>query len=231
MLTLDAQQEVRDGKAFPYLRYVPTHPEASKLPLLLYLHGAGESGSGLKADLISPGQTGTPMVQLERGEASGLLRTSFVTISPQTNGGWSTSDLQRFVTELLADPQLPLDPSRLYVTGVSMGGAGTYAAASTGLFAAAAPVCGGRAPGTWISALDDVPLWVFHGANDIVIPVRASDVLVEALRQRISDRPLLYTRYPESPAPIGWPRLTGHGSWMQAYGDDALWSWLLTHQR
>jgi predicted peptidase len=220
------QVEVRDGKVYPYLVHVPKDVPDDGLPLLLYLHGAGESGRRLKADLISPGQTGTPMVQLERGIASELLSTRFVTVSPQTDRGWSTADLDRFTQQLLEDPRLPLDPSRLYVTGVSMGGGGTYAAAATGRFAAAAPVCPARRDGPWIQQVIDTPMWVFHGANDRVISVQHSDRVVASLREQ-STREVIYTRYPESPAPVSLPHLTGHASWMQAYADDAIWTWFL----
>ena len=77
----------------------------------------------------------------------------------------------------------PIDPTRIYVTGQSMGGIGTFGiiAKRPDLFAAAVPLCGGGDPAS-VAAFKDVPTWVFHGENDRVIPAERSRVMVEALK-------------------------------------------------
>ena len=111
-----------------------------------------------------------------------------------------------------------------------MGGAGTYGRDNK-LFAAIAPVCGA---GSISPALvESVPVWAFHGANDIVVPVQVTDKMVEALKatrsSMIGEAEVKYTRYDASPAPTGWEDYTGHASWIPAYAGPELWTWLLEH--
>jgi len=92
-------------------------------------------------------------------------------------------------------------------------------------FAAIAPVCGYS---TRIAegALKEVPVWCFHGSNDVVVPPKGSTQMVNACKKAGVD--VKYTLYAHSPAPPGYGSYTGHASWMQAYTDEALWDWLLT---
>jgi len=123
-----------------------------------------------------------------------------------------------------------VDARRTYLTGVSMGGHGVWSLFTSHpeRFAAAAPVC---AAGTTsdMAAIRGRPVWVFHGANDVIVPVSASDRSVEAAKQAGVD--VSYTRYPQSPAPVGWPDYDGHASWIQAYSDEKLWAWMLSHSQ
>jgi len=143
--------------------------------------------------------------------------------------------LQQTVAEFHGDPQ------RLYLTGMSMGGYGTVALAfdHPQTFAAIVPVCGGilphesaksvrQLPGTIGSGdpyeavavrLKNVPIWLFHGALDEVIPVTESRQLNEALLRYGTDT--RYTEYPDA----------GHNVWDAAYGSEELWIWLLKQQR
>ena len=117
--------EIRDPNTFSALVYSP--PQAAEpLPLLLYLHGAGESGNRLW-DIISEGATGTPPVELHFGRALPALAQQFCVVAPQTSAGWPAERVRAFMRFLLgAESPLPcrIDQSRCYVTGHSMGGSG-----------------------------------------------------------------------------------------------------------
>lgn len=110
------------------------------------------------------------------------------------------------------------DTDRIYVTGLSMGGFGTWSLgiAYPDRFAALAPICGGNNP-QQVSLLKQVPVWVFHGAKDTVVPLSQSEAMVEALREAGGDVKL--TVYPEA----------GHDSWTETYNNDELYEWLLQH--
>ena len=131
------------------------------------------------------------------------------------------------------------DPGRLYLTGLSLGGYGTWsiAAEHPGKFAALAPVCGGirrprrgaaeqppENPSTDLFAetakkIGSTPVWVFHGDADKSVPVTESQKMVEALKAIGGN--VKFTEYPG----------VGHNSWDNAYADDDLWKWLLAHRR
>jgi predicted peptidase len=101
-----------------------------------------------------------------------------------------------------------------------MGGFGTWSLAATypERFAAIAPICGG---GNRMEArrLADMPIWVFHGAKDKVVPMSMSQDMVDALKKKGSD--VKFTVYPE----------TGHNSWVEAYNNPELYEWLLKHSK
>ena len=111
-----------------------------------------------------------------------------------------------------------IDQDRVYLTGLSMGGYGTWALASKypDRFAAIAPICGG---GTMIMALGlkDMPVWAFHGAKDQVVPLAESERMVETINARGGNAKL--TVYPEA----------GHDSWTKSYDNQELYDWLLSH--
>eukprot|EP00469_Lotharella_globosa_P011259 CAMPEP_0167785980 /NCGR_PEP_ID=MMETSP0111_2-20121227/8526_1 /TAXON_ID=91324 /ORGANISM="Lotharella globosa, Strain CCCM811" /LENGTH=274 /DNA_ID=CAMNT_0007677287 /DNA_START=174 /DNA_END=998 /DNA_ORIENTATION=+ len=211
-----------------YLLYTPSaHPAngllgeknekkgAKNWPLLVFLHGAGESGSGSAMGLVADGITGCPPVELHHKRAVPELHTNFVVASPRTARGWGDSDrLKTFTKNLLANKSLLIDSKRTYLTGVSMGGAGVWRGAPTGLFAALVPVCAaGMARPSEVS----VPVWAFHGANDDVVPVGYTDRNIAALKKAKPELEIRYTRYEKSPGPIGYPGYDGHASWMQVY--------------
>lgn len=143
--------------------------------------------------------------------------------------------LERTVTELNGDPD------RLYLTGISLGGYGSWhlALAHPEYFAAVVPVCGGivkpdtaqnvrQSPltlgaddpyGTTAKRLRRVPIWIAHGEDDTVIPVSESRLMFEALTREGAD-----VRYREYDG-------VGHGVWDEAYGEPELWDWLLAQRR
>ena len=113
-----------------------------------------------------------------------------------------------------------VDPDRVYLTGLSMGGFGTWYMAYQypERFAAIAPVCGAGIPSS-IERLKDLPIWVFHGDKDPIIPVHESEILVERIQAAGGN--IRFTRYPD----------VGHDSWVKAYGSDELYAWFLRHKR
>ncbi len=114
-----------------------------------------------------------------------------------------------------------VDSERIYLTGLSMGGYGTWHFASLNphRFAAIAPICGGGLP-YHMRKLGHLPVWTFHGTKDGVIPISESERLVEALKKHGNDS-VKFTVYPEA----------GHDSWTEAYANEELYSWLLSHKR
>jgi dienelactone hydrolase len=114
----------------------------------------------------------------------------------------------------------PIDPARIYVTGQSMGGAGTYSAIlkEPHLFAAAVPVCGRGQPDL-AKKIVHLPIWIFHGEKDSVVPTQHSRDMVAALK-KAGGKPT-YTEYAG----------VRHNSWTPAYGDKKLWEWLFAQKR
>lgn len=234
------KQITQRGDVFDYLLYLPPNHAAVPLwPLLLCLHGAGEIGSDVHK-LLSEGATGLPAHRLQHPPpiayegataTPAALAQRFVVVSPQTSHGWRAREIADFTRALTSDPRLKIDPSRRYVTGVSMGGAGAIAAASTGLFAAAVPIC--AAGGNAMSIPDNTSIWLFHGLNDVIVPSDVSDEVNALLRKRRAERvgaaEVKYTRYENAPAPVGWPSYDGHASWLPAYSSAELYDWLLGH--
>jgi predicted peptidase len=113
-----------------------------------------------------------------------------------------------------------VDEDRIYVTGLSMGGFGTWSLASRtpNRFAAIVPICGGG-EAYWARRFAHLPIWVFHGAKDPVVPLQRSEAMVDALRQRGGNVQL--TVYPDA----------GHDAWSETYDNPKLYEWLLRQRR
>jgi len=198
-----------------WLYLPPGYPGRGRWPLILFLHGAGERGDDLDRVKIHG-----PPKRIDTEDAS----FPFVIVSPQCpdEGWWSEDDQIERLDALLEDvvSRYEIDPERLYVTGLSMGGYGTWtlAARYPHRFAAIAPICGGGDPGAaaWLSHL---PAWVFHGAKDPVVPLEASREMVDALKT--AGAPVTFTVYPE----------VGHDAWTESYQNPALYEWFLQHRR
>ena len=186
-------------------------------PLVMFLHGAGERGTDLKKVAVHG-----PPKMVAQGRSF-----PFVLVSPQCpeNEVWDPDVLMSLVDTLQAE--LRVDPARTYVTGLSMGGYGTWALASKypQRFAAVAPVCGGgeRIRALLPSqreALKSLGVWAFHGGKDNVVALSESERMVDAFKRAgVSDIQL--TVYPEA----------GHDSWTEAYRTEALYNWMLQHHR
>lgn len=208
--------------------------DANRFPLLLFLHGAGESGKEwhkLKK-LVDPGAT-TPMPALSNGTAIPALADRFIVIAPQTpyREYFPTEKVLAFLRFVLEPDVLGrrIDKQKLYITGHSNGGFAALRVATSNRFAAVAPI----APSGRVSpdALRDVPVWAFHGRNDIVTSYKISEQLIAGLRRLgVSNADANITLYDDAPPPPGALSQTGHGSTIPAYNTIELFDWFLQRQ-
>jgi predicted peptidase len=203
-------------------------------PVILFLHGAGERGTDGHA-------------QLQIGVAAAIRanpeRVPAIVVFPQAPAEerWLGATADAAMDALrIASGEFHGDPQRIYLTGISLGGFGTWhlALAHPRTFAALVPVCGGIVPhGTATSvqqspltvhaddpyrftaeSLRDVPVWMFHGAKDEVILPSESRRMHAALRAAGAD--VRYTEYED----------VAHNAWTRAYAEEALWSWLFAQR-
>jgi len=209
------QKEITKKVSLGYLLYLPKgygEKKDQKWPLILFLHGAGERGS----DLSLVKKHGPPKL-IDQGK-----EFPFIVVSPQcpTTSWWpeQVDALTALLDEVRS--KYAVDAERVYLTGLSMGGFGTWTLASRypERFAALAPICGGGDK-YLVSRLKSVPVWVFHGAKDPVVPLQSSTDMVEALKRAGGDVQL--TVYPEAQ----------HDSWTETYNNPKLYEWFLSHRR
>jgi predicted peptidase len=195
-----------------YLLYLPKdYEQRESWPLLLFLHGAGERGENLDRVKVH----GPPKL-IAAGKDF-----PFIVVSPQSptrSRGWQAHELSALLDEIVE--KYKVDEERIYVTGLSMGGFGTWSLAvfSPDRFAALVPICGGGDPNT-VRRISHVAVWVFHGGKDPAVPLERSEKMVEALKKAGGNVKL--TVYPEA----------GHDSWTEAYNDPELYKWLLQQRR
>jgi predicted peptidase len=199
-------------KTARFLLHVPADlkNDGRKWPLIVFLHGSGESGSDL--NLVK--KHGPPMLaELDRN-------FPFIVVSPQADApmGYERELLAAMLDEVVR--QLPVDETRIYLTGLSMGGYATWAWATMEpeRFAAIAPICGGWDPAQ-ACKLKNVPIWAFHGAKDDAVPIAQDQAMVDAVKACGGD--IKFTVYPD----------VGHDSWTQTYANPELFAWFLSHQR
>jgi len=199
--------EFRKSVNINYLLYLPKDYELKdKFPLLLFLHGAGERGNDLQ--LVK--KHGPPKL-IEEGK-----EFPFIVVSPQCplNKRWNTEDLIALLDYLIENYKV--DKNKIYVTGLSMGGNGTWrlAAEIPDRLAAIIPICGWGDPFA-VCMMGKLPVWAFHGAKDQVVPLSASEELVERLKSCGGD--VKFTVYPEA----------NHDSWTETYNNPEIYEWLL----
>jgi len=199
-----------------------------KQPLLVFLHGAGERGDDNRKQLKNCVRNLLPVLE----------KNSCILVAPQCPNGrrwvevnWNApahdtpekpSEPMGLLIELLAAlrKELPVDEKRIYATGLSMGGYGTWdlILRQPELFAAAVPLCGGgdekRA-----AAIARIPQWIFHGDKDTAVPTARSRNMVEALKKAGGEPK--YTEYPG----------VGHNCWDKAYAEPELFPWLFAQKR
>ena len=197
------------------LRYLIWLPEPAAMPaagwpLLLFLHGSGERGHELaRVKIHGPGKY-----------ASAGRQFPFVLVAPQVPEGmaWDSDALEALRADLVA--RLPIDPDRVLMTGLSMGGYGTwnYAVDYPHTLAAIAPVCG-AGDSDRAERIKHLPVWAFHGALDDAVPIAGDQEMVDALKAAGGN--VKFTVYPD----------VGHNAWDPAYADPALYAWLLAQQR
>ena len=191
--------------------------EEADWPLILFLHGAGERGDNLQ--LLR--KHGIPRIVSEMADFP------FITISPQCpENDWWLNKLQdlKFLLDTVIK-QYRVDTSKMYLTGLSMGGFGTWhmAVEYPDLFAAIAPVCGGGLGilgfPERVLEIKDLPIWAFHGGKDNIVSAEESRILIRTLKDA-GGRPLLKI-YPEA----------GHDSWTETYSDPELYEWFMSNQK
>ena len=193
----------------PYLLYTPD--TTTDVPVVLFLHGSGERGS----DLIHVGDEGLPEILANLPEAA-------IVIAPQCpeNSRWTEclEALETVLDEVTA--RYTADRKRVYLTGLSLGGQGAWylAVRHPERFAALVPVCGRSNPAE-AQQLVNLPTWVFHGADDEVVPPEESEKIVQALREAGGKAKL--TVYPN----------VGHNSWARAYAEDDLYAWMFAQRQ
>ncbi len=198
-----------------YLLYLPADygKDAKKeWPLIMFLHGAGERGS--KLEVLR--KQGLPKM-IAKGKSF-----DFIIVSPQCpNDLWwpeQTDTMINLLNEI--EKKYRVDTDRVYLTGLSMGGFGTWTLAEKypQRFAAIAPICGGSER-IVANRLKKVPVWAFHGAKDNIVPPARSQEMVEAVKKAGGDAKL--TVYPDA----------DHDSWTQTYNNPELYEWFLSHKK
>ena len=217
--------------SLPYRWSAPEKLEPGKrYPLVLFLHGSGERGND------NTSQMNHGVKPILKG-AKELDEPTFL-IAPQCpcDVWWAPITGDRLKLTEAGKPNLvmdevvglldeilkshPVDPARVYVTGLSMGGFGTWdlLARIPGKIAAAVPICGGGDPDT-VDKFKDVPIWVIHGEVDPVVPIAASRLMIAALKE-VGVEPKT-TLYPN----------VAHDSWTQAYDNPELIQWLFAQRK
>jgi predicted peptidase len=195
-----------------YLLYLPDGygEKGTAWPLVVFLHGSGERGTDL--ELIK--RHGPPRL-VEDGK-----RFPFMLLSPQCpeNEDWSATVLKALLDRIVET--YTVDRSRIYLTGLSRGGKGTwnFAIAYPELFAAIVPVCGWGDPAR-VSVLKNVPAWVFHGKKDSRIAFERGEIMVRHLEAAGGN--VRFTAYPDGE----------HDCWTETYQDPELYDWMLKQKR
>ncbi len=209
-------KELKLGETvYAYSVYVPPdYAPDEAFPLILFLHGSGERGD----DGFRQTEVGLPAV-IRRGGA----RPRALIVMPQCRAGqtWS-GDMARMALRCVEQTarEYRVDAERLYLTGLSLGGAGTWliGSALAERFAALVPVCGFGSKAD-AAKLARVPVWVFHGTLDDAVPVERSREMVQAIRA--AGGSVKYTEYPN----------LAHNCWDAAYAEPELWRWLFEQRR
>lgn len=205
-----------------YLCYLPKdyNPKiGQRWPLMLFLHGAGERGTNLQSVAIHG-----PLSLVKQGR-----EFPFVIVAPQCPEGqdWANEPLLKLLDHVTK--KFAVDTNRVYLTGLSMGGYGTWrlGLAHPEKFAAIVPICGGGAlidvfleGDKKIRLLKDLPIWAFHGAKDSVVPPGESERMVELVK-KLGVKEVKLTIYPEA----------NHNSWAETYNNPEVYEWLLKHSR
>jgi len=208
--------EVTIKLGYSYLLTLPDGYAAApekKWPLLVFLHGAGERGDDLNLLKLH----GPPKLI-----AAGRKFEAIV-VAPQVPKGefWNPHGVKALVDTLRA--QHRVDADRIYLTGLSMDGFGTFdtIAQYPGVFAAGIPICGGAGITVLkFDAIREMPVWIFHGAKDSTVPVQLSEMAANFFK-RLKAPHVKLTVYPEA----------GHNSWTQTYDNPEVWDWLFAQRR
>lgn len=217
-------KEINASAEKPHVALLPDNVYTDTIingyPCIIFLHGSGERGTGSETDLLKT---------IKEGPAAYLKDNRFIVLCPQV-GGWSwrstktvngvkvvTNQANEFTKWALQN--YPIDPARVYITGLSMGGEGAYFAMADDpdLYAAGAPVCGraSRSEGDRIAGAG-VHVWAFHGEDDTSIPFEQHWNAIVGMRAR-NKAMIDFTVYERM----------GHGIWDKVYANQALYTWFL----
>lgn len=220
------EKQISQTLRLDYLLFLPKEYKSKpdqKWPLILFLHGAGERGSDVwRADIHGPSKYIVSHPEFP-----------FILVTPQcpTNHPWQNDALLALLDDV--EKRYNVDTNRVYLTGLSMGGYGTWslAFAYPERFAAIAPICGGAnsidvrlailgyAPQR-AAALKELSVWAFHGGKDTVVPPEETERLMELLKAaKVGE--IKYTLYPDAT----------HNSWSETYNNPELYDWFLKHKR
>jgi poly(3-hydroxybutyrate) depolymerase len=208
-----------DGSNLPFRYFVPPQYDGSTaMPVILFLHGSGERGSDNEAQLNNNANGAMRLL-----DDDNLALQPVFMIAPQcpTDGWWSGGTLTSAISIIdQLSATYAIDPDRVYVTGLSMGGMGTWSAAvaDPSRWAAAVPMSGNGDTGP-ASTVASIPFWFFHANDDGTVNVSGSDTLVAALRD--AGASTIYTRYD----------FGGHGIWPVAYTHPLLFQWIVSQKR
>lgn len=209
-----------DSGAHGYVVFQPTgEAPADGWPVIMFLHGSGQRGHDNRRQL----RVGLGPVVQEHPE-----QFPAIVIFPQCDAlsvlvGWMPDGENGKRALAILDrtmQEFPTNPDRVYLTGISMGGIGTWAHAmeTPDRWAAIVPICGGGRTGK-VDRIAHLPTWCFHGTADLTVPVGFSRTMIRAI-QEAGGEPK-FTEY----------RGVGHDSWEQAYAEPELWPWLFEQRR
>lgn len=209
-----ARFEAPSGTDMPYLLFEPDPalmPPGQARPLVVFLHGSEERG-----DDLDPVKKQGPPSQFMVGD--GL---PFVLLAPQCPTGvwWNANDVIGLIDKVIKDHNI--DPKRVHLTGLSMGGFATWAilAKKPELFASAVPICGGGDPDT-VKRFKHIPIWTFHGTADDMVSVDRTKAMDKALRA--ADAKDFHATYYHG---------VDHDSWTQTYNNPAVYAWMMQRTR
>ncbi|MGF1558436.1 MAG: prolyl oligopeptidase family serine peptidase [Flavobacteriaceae bacterium] len=212
---IDAEMETITTEKLSYYLYFPEAYEAEpdeKFPILLFLHGGGESGD----TLVAIKRNGPPRLIMQGKQFPFLI---LAPQNPHQKKWWNTRAVNQLLDSIVANNRV--DKKRIYLTGLSRGGSAAWemAVQYPEKFAALAVVCG-MTPVPYASWIDrNMPIWVFHGEEDRSIPISESEAMVDKLKEMGYN--VRFTRYPG----------TGHNSWVKAYTTDELYEWFEVQKR
>jgi len=211
------------------------YDEQKKYPLVLFLHGAGERGTNNTSQLTAnAGATVWAKTTNQQKNPCFVLAPQCGNDKQWVNTNWSNGSYvqknipiseQLSMAMALLDSLCtiyPIDPSKIYITGISMGGYGTWDAITRfpNRFAAAIPICGAGDP-TRANLLASLPIRCFHSSDDGTVPVKGTRDMVKAINALgPNNRGDFYTEYTNK----------GHGSWVAAYSEQTLIDWMFSEK-
>ncbi len=211
------ESEITIKLGYQYLLTLPdgyAADSSKRWPLVVFLHGAGERGSDL--ELVK--KHGPPKL-IAAGK-----KFDAIVVCPQVPAGefWNPHGVKALVDAISKGHRV--DAKRIYITGISMGGFGTFdtITAYPDTFAAAIPICGGAGINVVkFGPLKDLPIWMFHGAKDPVVPVSFSEMANAWFKRSGGGKNVKMTIYPDAQ----------HDSWSQTYDNPEVWTWLFQQSR